>query len=51
MDELPIAASATLFKEFLRSLPDSVFTCDLYENWINTNEVDGVTERIEAIKR
>ncbi len=51
MEELPIAAAAALFKEFLRNLPESVFECDMYKNWINTNNIDDLQQRIEAIKR
>ncbi|XP_072036753.1 LOW QUALITY PROTEIN: uncharacterized protein [Amphiura filiformis] len=50
IEELPIAAAAALFKEFLRNLPESVFVCTICENWINTNNVEDVLQRIEAIK-
>ena len=51
VEELTVPAMAALFKEFMRSLPDSVFACDLYEEWMASNDIEDVLQRIDCIKR
>ncbi|XP_038044187.1 uncharacterized protein LOC119718840 isoform X2 [Patiria miniata] len=49
-EEVPITVAAALLKDFLRNVPNGVMYNVLYENWLNTNNVEGVEQRINAIK-
>ncbi|XP_022101523.1 uncharacterized protein LOC110985084 isoform X2 [Acanthaster planci] len=49
-EEVPITVAAALLKDFLRNVPNGVMYNVLYENWVNTNNVEGTEQRICAIK-
>ncbi|XP_074662535.1 uncharacterized protein LOC141915040 [Tubulanus polymorphus] len=41
--------TGSVIKDFFRSLPDAVMTCELYDKWVATNEIEETEERIAEI--
>lgn len=50
MNEVPILAVGAIFKEFLRSMPESVFPGNAYADFIKTNTVSDKVARQQAVK-
>ncbi|XP_053633237.1 uncharacterized protein [Cherax quadricarinatus] len=46
LDNVHITAVAALLKDFLRSMPDCLLVADLYEEWLELSQIDGLRERI-----
>nr|XP_045624946.1 uncharacterized protein LOC123774593 isoform X2 [Procambarus clarkii] len=46
LDNVHITAVAALLKDFLRSMPDCLLVADLYEEWLELSQIDGIRERI-----
>ncbi|KAM8857581.1 rho GTPase-activating protein 20 isoform 2-T2 [Synchiropus picturatus] len=42
---------AAVLKDFLRNIPGSLLCSDLYDQWMNVMEVDGVEDRTQAVLR
>ncbi|XP_070567482.1 rho GTPase-activating protein 20-like isoform X2 [Ptychodera flava] len=49
-DDYSVLVTATVIKDFLRSLPDCVLCCNLYSSWLECNDIDNGTERIRRAK-
>ncbi|XP_071800870.1 uncharacterized protein [Asterias amurensis] len=49
-DEVPVPVCAALLKDFMRNIPNSIMYNVVYENWVNTNNVELDEERINSIK-
>ncbi|XP_037676685.1 T-cell activation Rho GTPase-activating protein [Choloepus didactylus] len=47
----PVHLLAVVFKDFLRSIPLKLLSCDLFEEWMGALETPGEEDRIEALKR
>ncbi|XP_030850773.1 uncharacterized protein LOC582570 isoform X2 [Strongylocentrotus purpuratus] len=50
LDDVSIHVAASVLKDFLRSLPDSLLVCSQCEEWINTIDIADKEERLQAIK-
>ena len=50
MNDVPILAVGAIFKEFLRSMPESVFPGSLYHDFVKTNSVASAAERQQMVK-
>uniref|UniRef100_A0A8D2D8E1 T-cell activation Rho GTPase-activating protein n=1 Tax=Sciurus vulgaris TaxID=55149 RepID=A0A8D2D8E1_SCIVU len=48
---LPVHLLAAVFKDFLRSIPLKLLSCDLFEEWMGALEKQNEEDRIEALKQ
>ncbi|XP_006155836.1 T-cell activation Rho GTPase-activating protein isoform X1 [Tupaia chinensis] len=51
LDGLPVHLLAVVFKDFLRSIPQKLLSCDLFEEWMGALEEQDEEDRIEALKQ
>ncbi|XP_077977754.1 uncharacterized protein LOC144433321 [Glandiceps talaboti] len=49
-DDYPVLVTATILKDLIRSLPDCLFICNLYDSWLECIEIENGTERIHRTK-
>jgi hypothetical protein len=49
-DDKPVHVIAATLKDFLRSLPESLFLCDLYDHWTEAASTQDDTEKIQQIQ-
>ncbi|XP_007516332.2 T-cell activation Rho GTPase-activating protein [Erinaceus europaeus] len=50
LKSLPVHLLAAVFKDFLRSIPQKLLSCDLFEEWMEALEKQNEEDRIEALK-
>ncbi|MBN3283004.1 RHG20 protein, partial [Polyodon spathula] len=46
-----VFVTAAVFKDFLRNIPGSILSVDLYEKWVNVIDKERHEEKIQAIQR
>ncbi|XP_078078200.1 rho GTPase-activating protein 20-like [Mustelus asterias] len=46
-----VFVTAAVFKDFLRNIPGSIFSSDLYDDWMAAREKKGHEEKIKGIQR
>ncbi|KAK1337895.1 LOW QUALITY PROTEIN: hypothetical protein QTO34_000996 [Cnephaeus nilssonii] len=51
LKSLPVHLLAVVFKDFLRSIPRKLLSCDLFEDWMGALERQNEEDRIEALKQ
>uniref|UniRef100_G1PLA8 T-cell activation Rho GTPase-activating protein n=1 Tax=Myotis lucifugus TaxID=59463 RepID=G1PLA8_MYOLU len=51
LKSLPVHLLAVVFKDFLRSIPRKLLSCDLFEDWMGALERPTEEDRIEALKQ
>ncbi|CAD7691587.1 unnamed protein product [Nyctereutes procyonoides] len=51
LKSLPVHLLAAIFKDFLRSIPLKLLSCDLFEEWMDALEKQNEEDRIEALKQ
>uniref|UniRef100_A0A9L0I7A7 T-cell activation Rho GTPase-activating protein n=1 Tax=Equus asinus TaxID=9793 RepID=A0A9L0I7A7_EQUAS len=51
LQSLPVNLLAAVFKDFLRSIPLKLLSCDLFEEWMGALEKLNEEDRIEALKQ
>ncbi|XP_058439187.1 T-cell activation Rho GTPase-activating protein isoform X2 [Marmota monax] len=51
LEGLPVHLLAVVFKDFLRSIPLKLLSCDLFEEWMGALEKQNEEDRIEALKQ
>ncbi|XP_057595342.1 T-cell activation Rho GTPase-activating protein [Hippopotamus amphibius kiboko] len=51
LKSLPVHLLAVVFKDFLRSIPLKLLSCDLFEEWMGALERQNEEDRIEALKQ
>ncbi|XP_022416169.1 T-cell activation Rho GTPase-activating protein [Delphinapterus leucas] len=51
LKSLPVHLLAVVFKDFLRSIPLKLLSCDLFEEWMGALEKQSEEDRIEALKQ
>ncbi|XP_042796142.1 T-cell activation Rho GTPase-activating protein [Panthera leo] len=51
LKSLPVHLLAVVFKDFLRSIPLKLLSCDLFEDWMDALERQNEEDRIEALKQ
>lgn len=51
LERLPVHLLAVVLKDFLRSIPLKLLSCDLFEDWMGALEKQGEEDRIEALKQ
>ncbi|XP_004770918.1 T-cell activation Rho GTPase-activating protein isoform X1 [Mustela putorius furo] len=50
LKSLPVHLLAVVFKDFLRSIPQKLLSCDLFEEWMDALERQNEEDKIEALK-
>ncbi|XP_041462290.1 rho GTPase-activating protein 20-like isoform X2 [Lytechinus variegatus] len=50
LDDVSVHVAASVLKDFLRSLPDSLLVCSQCEEWISTIDIADKEEKLQAIK-
>lgn len=50
IDDVSVHVAASVLKEFLRSLPDSLLVCSQCEEWISATEIEDKEEKLNTIK-
>lgn len=51
LKSLPVHLLAVVFKDFLRSIPQKLLSCDLFEDWMDALERQSEEDRTEALKQ
>lgn len=51
LKSLPVHLLAVVFKDFLRSIPRKLLSCDLFEDWMGALERQNEEDRIEALRQ
>ncbi|KFO32836.1 T-cell activation Rho GTPase-activating protein [Fukomys damarensis] len=51
LERLPVHLLAVVLKDFLRSIPLKLLSCDLFEEWMGALEKQDEEDRIEALKQ
>lgn len=51
LESLPVHLLAVVFKDFLRSIPLKLLSCDLFDDWMDALEKQNEEDRIEALKQ
>ncbi|XP_008686731.1 T-cell activation Rho GTPase-activating protein [Ursus maritimus] len=51
LKSLPVHLLAAVFKDFLRSIPQKLLSCDLFEEWMDALERQTEEDKIEALKQ
>ncbi|XP_004416876.1 PREDICTED: T-cell activation Rho GTPase-activating protein [Odobenus rosmarus divergens] len=51
LKSLPVHLLAVVFKDFLRSIPQKLLSCDLFEEWMDALERQNEEDRTEALKQ
>ncbi|XP_004628573.1 T-cell activation Rho GTPase-activating protein isoform X2 [Octodon degus] len=51
LERLPVHLLAAVLKDFLRSIPLKLLSCDLFEEWMGALEKQDEEDRIEALKQ
>ncbi|XP_037376906.1 T-cell activation Rho GTPase-activating protein [Talpa occidentalis] len=51
LESLPVHLLAVVLKDFLRSIPQKLLSCDLFEEWMGALEKKSEEGRIEALKQ
>ncbi|XP_032959535.1 T-cell activation Rho GTPase-activating protein [Rhinolophus ferrumequinum] len=51
LESRPVHLLAVVFKDFLRSIPLKLLSCDLFDDWMGALEKQNEEDRIEALKQ
>lgn len=51
LGEVHVSTAASMLTDFLRNLPDCLFTGELYSQWLLVNQIKDVPEKIDTVKR
>lgn len=51
LESLPVHLLAVVFKDFLRSIPLKLLSCDLFDDWMSALEKQSEEDKIEALKQ
>lgn len=51
LEGLPVHLLAAVLKDFLRSIPRKLLSCDLFEEWMDALEKQNEDNRVEALKQ